>query len=117
MNKHTPGPWIAHGLAIYTKDKRPHWITPLDPRESLIAEVRDYETSDENSVFDNAPSLSEAEANARLTASAPELLEALEALLESAKSANASLNWATGLNDEPASFDQARTAIRKARGE
>ena len=56
-------------------------------------------------------------ANIRLIRVAPELLEALEALLESAKSANASLNWATGLNDEPASFDQARTAIRKARGE
>lgn len=55
--------------------------------------------------------------DAPLLCAAPELLEALEALLESAKSANASLNWATGLNDEPASFDQARTAIRKARGE
>lgn len=59
----------------------------------------------------------EERANARLIASAPELLEALEALLESAKSANASVNWATGLNDEPASFDQARAAISKARGE
>lgn len=55
--------------------------------------------------------------DAPLLCAAPELLEALEALLESAKSANASLNWATGLNDEPASFDQARAAIRKARGE
>ena len=55
--------------------------------------------------------------DAPLLCAAPELLEALEALLESAKSANASLNWATGLNDEPASFNQARAAIAKARGE
>jgi hypothetical protein len=55
--------------------------------------------------------------DAPLLCAAPELLEALEALLESAKSANASVNWATGLNDEPASFDQARAAIAKAKGE
>lgn len=88
MNKqHTPKPW-----GITSRN----WSFRIQPQSNDPAEN---------------------EANIRLIRVAPELLEALEALLESAKSANASLNWATGLNDEPASFDQARTAIRKARGE
>jgi hypothetical protein len=56
-------------------------------------------------------------ANSRLIASAPELLEALEALLVSATSSQESQNWATGIDIEPESFSQARAAIRKAKGE
>lgn len=117
--KHTPGEWEAHGLAVYTKDKREHWLSPISPKASLIAEVCSHDSVDDyfSAKNNNPPSFQEAEANARLIASAPELLAALEALLESAICANASQNWATGLNDEPASFDQARAAIRKARGE
>lgn len=97
MNKYTPGPWRYVGFGgthVLARNGRCIADAPqpngMDPEEGF--------------------------ANARLIASAPELLEALEALLESAISANASLNWATGLNDEPASFNQARAAISKARG-
>ena len=104
MNKHTPGPWSIRPIGGY----------PIIQSETgtLVAKT-DCSLNSSNFVMD----IDVSRANADLITSAPELLEALEALLESAKSSNASLNWATGLNDEPASFDQARTAIRKARGE
>ncbi len=99
MSKHTPKPWIFTGAGI---------VGNANGMTYTVAEV-------------NGPNrldlIPMREANKALVCAAPELLEALEALLESAKSSNASLNWATGLNDEPASFDQARAAIRKARGE
>ena len=64
--KHTPGPWKAYGLAIYTEAKREHWVSPRDPRQSLIANARENEDGDPESVADNPPSMSEAEALALL---------------------------------------------------
>lgn len=98
---YTEGPWIFDEI-----DEEGHFDVYNSSKSTLICTGAGF--------YGGTPP---SEANARLIASAPELLEALEALLESAKSSNASLNWATGLNDEPASFGQARAAIRKARGE
>lgn len=65
--KHTPGPWKADFL-----DEDNGWI--LDKKSNYIAEIV---TSDEENKFIKNPD--EREANARLIASAPELLEALKA--------------------------------------
>ena len=82
MNKHTPGPWAAHGLSIYTKDKMEHWVSPLDARCRWVAVTLDNEVSSGVCVTDNAPSLQEAESNARLIASAPTMLSVLERVSE-----------------------------------
>lgn len=106
MNKHTPGPWRIDGQDLFQG---------IGHDRALMHAVIRSEGEQWTSLVEIEDG--EGFANARLIASAPELLEALEALLESAICANASQNWATGLNDEPASFDQARAAIRKARCE
>lgn len=57
MTSHTPGPWTAHGCTLYAGPNR-------------IAQTWDAE-------YDGLPT-PEMEANARLIAKAPELLEALQ---------------------------------------
>ena len=57
--KHTPGPWIADGLTIFSDIDRP------------IASTKETPVSDE-----------EAKANARLIAASPEMLKALEVILK-----------------------------------
>ena len=92
---HTPGPWSFNGLATIQSEK--HCIAvvhQLTGQSSLPSPEREQE-----------------EANARLIAAAPDLLQALEALYSSApcaKPANAELWEALQLT---------REAIRKARGE
>lgn len=84
--KHTPGPWHsssndrANGLVIYAKDG---WA---------VADAR---------VFHARHTLDEARANVRLIAAAPELLEALQAVVRVADRATVE-------------FDMARAAIAKA---
>lgn len=73
MSKHTPGPWIGAG---------PSFGDPL-PRYTTVI-VTEWEESD-NLVICELPFNhhdDENEANARLIAAAPELLEALKALIE-----------------------------------
>lgn len=83
--KHTQGPWELHGRAVYTADKRKHWVKNRDARQTYIAQVRARHDSEIGSrvddVEDNPVSEQEAEANARLISAAPELLEALSRLL------------------------------------
>ena len=57
MTSHTPGPWTAHGCTLYAGSDR-------------IAQTWDAE-------YDGLPT-SEMEANAKLAAAAPQLLEALK---------------------------------------
>lgn len=78
MNKYTPGPWELRGTRLVT-----------DKHGVVIAEK----------IGSNGGG---SESNARLIASAPELLEALEALLDDASSKNQKA---------------ARDAIAKAKGE
>lgn len=59
MTKHTPGPWHAASIRIYTADNREIGVaTKADPKERYKANE-----------------------NARLIAAAPELLEALDDLV------------------------------------
>jgi hypothetical protein len=100
--KHTPGPWIGAGPSF--GDPLPHYTT-----EILVEE--------ENEDGDNTPICSlpfesfdtENEANARLIAAAPDLLDALDTLCNRIE-----LEGATPL-DWPA-YTQARAAIAKAVG-
>lgn len=68
-SNHTPGPWIATGSAIEDVDITE--IRTVDER--LLAEVLPYDTLD---------GMAEMDANARLIAAAPELLEAAQAVRE-----------------------------------
>lgn len=89
MNKHTPGPWVKNGI---------NW----------------YGSNGEKVVISNGPAYGSkihfpsAEANTRLIAAAPELLEALETLAEH-------FEYYMGDN-ECRPLENARAAIAKATG-
>lgn len=98
---HTPGPWKAvyqpnTPCLVESDGERVAWIdfwkgkTPRDPNHK--------------------PRL-EQEANARLIAAAPELLEALQELLDPAR------GMVTITPCKAAAFERARAAIAKAKGE
>ena len=93
--KHAPGPWTAQRLAIVASDRS--FVGRVYP---WCADPQDAEC---------------AEANARLIAAAPELLEALEETL------TAGINWYETATKSDASelgfVVRARAAIAKAKGE
>jgi len=84
--RYTKGPWRPDNLFI------------RDEKEQVIAKVL---------FFPEIRNYDELEANARLISAAPELLEALEGLMEAE----------TYCSGETAAWDKARAAIRKVRGE
>ena len=101
MSKHTPGPWAV----------REHWSddgafevyptrggAPSYGQWSALAEVPEYGKED-------SP---EAEANAHLIAAAPDLLEALQEIVNAADG--------DGWNQLDAGLKKARAAIAKATG-
>lgn len=99
-SKHTPGPWMAEevktsiGRAFRINDK---------PGQDFdnVATIYDSHT------WDNKKGPVQHEANARLIASAPELLVALEELLAAAEEDGGELN-------DP--IEKAKAAISKAKG-
>lgn len=108
--KHTPGPWSAERWGVITSDVAGHRrqvaavtgdATMHDPQDASAAEVRD--------------------ANARLIAAAPALLEALEGMLAIVADSHGVAGYHR--NDESAGWDEfdevatARTAIAATRGE
>jgi len=98
-NKHTPGPWIV------SDETRENFVWILD------------ENSDTGvcMVHTDTDSKDESDANARLIAAAPELLEALESMLDYLKrqaKENSRREWA--LHNAHAEF--MRNAIAKATG-
>lgn len=95
ITAHTPGPWVVDNFIVSAGQRR--------GRDIAI-------TSGFNGVATDL-------ANARLIAAAPELLEALEALLYSAEAMHEDCASHDGITAEPSSFERARTAIRKARGQ
>lgn len=96
MSKHTPGPWATKEV----NDKGAHvlWVMPIKANGHYVAEVGV-----------NSP---DAQANARLIAAAPDLLEALEhALAELEQTANSEHI------DPKHYFADIYAAIAKANGE
>lgn len=102
MTKHTPGPWVVHeGDEIDIRSANPADLAQA-PIYYCIAENIGGHVHGEN--FDD---YSEVEANARLIAAAPELLEALESFP----------GFLCGTESGDAWIEQMRAAIAKARGE
>lgn len=99
MSKHTPAPWVAHGKSVFTSSDN-SW-----GRNCIVADCT-YQ--------DGVASERLAEANARLIAAAPELLEALETLLSELDDMRSD-----GLFQNHPTFTTAlqRRAIAKAKGE
>lgn len=101
-SNHTPGPWIATGSAIEDVDITE--IRTVDER--LLAEVLPYDTLD---------GMAEMDANARLIAAAPELLEALEHIAAWSDSRDGSAEAVDEALDRIRRW--ASTAIAKATGQ
>ncbi len=100
MMKHTPGPWVMD--TIPTSVGICHRIGPFPPRRP------DDETARHACLYADYPSVfnpadRELEANARLMTAAPELLEALQAVIDYGSMTGA--DWVV---------EQARAAIAKA---
>jgi hypothetical protein len=98
MSKFTNGPWLREGTTVYAL-MHAGWKKGVEQfKNRFYCSVQhDKDCSEE-----------EAEANARLIAAAPDLLEALEALFNAADSC-------TDLT--PDVMRKAQAAIKKARGE
>ena len=94
MSEYTPGPWVAHRNSAF-------WEIDADTSEGLF-KLGDVCASDPEH-----PDGGLQEANARLIAAAPELLEALEMMLDMSE---------MGGFGKSAAEDTARAAIAKARG-
>jgi hypothetical protein len=103
MSKHTPAPW------------RIHEYKALDPFYDVVSESKNIAVIIGTQRFgDDAriPRNDESQANARLIASAPELLEVLKAFVNVCDSANP-MNF---INEIGALIEPARQAIAKAEG-
>ena len=94
MSKHTPGPWFAVGAQVETENDSVPDICTCDPQVMRQSHLDWHPRT--------------VEANARLIAAAPELLEALEMMLEMSE---------MGGFGKAAAEDVARAAIAKAKGE
>lgn len=99
---HTPGPWFAHdfsgvsgGNEVVASD---YCVSCTTPDHITVAFMGNGLRC----------AREEWEANARLIAAAPDLLEALEDLLHQARLSESEGGW---------DFEQARAAIAKARGQ
>ena len=106
MTKHTPGPW--------TIDTRFHVYAILDPTGQEITFQDTEPQEDCGSVTSRGRTAEETQANARLMAAAPELLEALESITASydrlLKEHGKPFEWGR------IQSDAAREAIAKAKG-
>jgi hypothetical protein len=103
MNKHTPGPWevtdLRHSIVVRTESPN-----KTKYGASRYAAIGGFDRSDPDQ-------LSEALANARLIAAAPDLLEALSRLIEIEDGPGmAVIGW-------EGAMERAYAAIAKARGE
>ena len=98
MNKHTPGPWAFVAADDISSEHRyisSHWVSGPFTDESqyrTICDIAKWDTQERQI------------ANAQLIAAAPDLLEALEAVLE------------CGSTTDQWWMDKAKAAINKAEG-
>lgn len=106
MSKHTPGPWVKHTPSNATQTALIARELP-NHRRSIVAVIPDHLQHGNAAVTD----WFEMEANARLVAAAPELLEALRNLLAEGEFADYpnTRQWHA--------VQAARAAITKATGE
>lgn len=104
MSKHTPGPWVTDNSVLRGS------INRLDEPRRHIALTSDWE----NEKGDREQN----EANARLIAAAPELLEALESAIECGMvpSSTAKDGGATRHARQVVVADMIRDAVAKAKG-
>ncbi len=101
MNKHTPGPWAIH------QNEFCQWISNESGKAQLAKTLQPAGMADET-----------AKANARLIASAPELLEALQLIVDGLKYTaefGAMQTTESGVTFQP--LGTALAAIAKAKGE
>ena len=103
MSKHTPGPWV---------------VGPVDDTvvTHLGADGVRYEVAQIDGDYNEPDLWPVMEANARLIAAAPDLLDALQNLLDEAEDVFVCMADATG-NDRhnyPSAFKAARAALAKA---
>lgn len=112
MNKHTPGPWIAD--EFFMEEDRCVRVGTNDGtsdyyhRSATICECWVKNSADDDDVL--VPELSRAEANARLIAAAPELLEALRQMID------VMMDCEFGTPAHAKAEREARAAIVKATG-
>lgn len=112
--KYTPGPWV------YCTDKYCDWGTVMNrDKNAVIANANSPGVGEVERDKARKDGYDPYESNARLIAAAPELLEALDALIESpivSGMSAAILNEAV-LKNVISPFDNAKSAIAKAKGE
>lgn len=104
MNKHTPGPWVVRKRETYPGHVHEGFFkidgfTAKGEQEYRVASVIDGNDSPQN------------ESNARLIAAAPDLLEALQDVV------NSVARCTSGDVCQMSDFSSARAAIAKATGE
>lgn len=105
MTEHTPGPWRA----VDVSQTYPEWQIVTDEYEcQYIADVMPV---------DLALNIADTEANARLISAAPDLLAALEAVLQDCDRVVCPLCGEARGHSLGAGCDLATQAIAKARGE
>ena len=116
--KHTPGPWKQHGLAVYTKRKLPSQSYPGDPQDRWVASAQ-WDDEEENK--ERTWNADEAEANARLIAAAPELLQMLRGCADALAEAGKSFELHNPLAARPNLYElherEARALSRRIDGE
>ena len=95
MSKHTPGPWIVDEACLVWAEAAGEYVALTDHDDAAPIPME------------------QREANARLIAAAPELLEALEALSPHRTGYGQSMDW-QAYNEAQ---KKARAAIAKAKGE
>ena len=109
MSKHTPGPWEVIGQHVFTKlgAANAHGSKASERDGWNIATINPWACTNQDEEEEDMP-VSETMANACLIAAAPDLLEALEYMLETCPGID-------NVGDE--ARKQARAAIAKAKGE
>lgn len=103
MSKHTPGPWI-NCQAVGQRLSSRRIISNSNKISTVVADVPDY----------GKTSASERHANARLIAAAPDLLEALQSILDMCNEDSHARDYASRQTEIRGT---AIVALRKARGD
>lgn len=108
MSKHTAGPWvIIPGGDEWSQGR----IATIEPKPEAMIEPNYWTVAEVNNRRE------EREANARLISAAPDLLEALEAILPFIPVTTASEGGAAKYSENVRAADMVRAAIAKSRGE